>query len=83
LHGNKCVFCGCNDIDILQFHHLKDKKFSLSGFYHSKNFEDLKNEASKCILLCPNCHAKEHIKDKQHIIDYYLSGVGGTRTLNF
>lgn len=73
LHGGKCVKCGCCDVDILHFHHIdpNTKLFNLSGSYHSANYKALEDEAKKCELLCPNCHAKEHVKDNQKVIDYY------------
>lgn len=76
--GGKCVKCGFDNINILQFHHIdSDKKsFTISHFYHSKNFKSLEIETKKCILLCPNCHAMEHIKGIEHIISYYNKQCG-------
>ena len=70
--GNQCSECGENNIDCLQFHHTdpKQKSFTISGELHC-SFEKLEKEAKKCVLLCANCHSKEHAKDKQPIIKYY------------
>lgn len=60
--GEKCQVCGYDKcIQALQFHHLDpDKKsFQLSGNMH-KNFEVLKSELDKCILICANCHFELH-----------------------
>lgn len=64
--GGKCCICGyskCNAV--LQFHHLdpklkapefKDKAVTRQG----KNFETIKPELDKCVLLCANCHGEVH-----------------------
>jgi len=60
--GNKCSNCGYSKVvDILHFHHLRDKKFNI-GSYKSYSLEEIEKEAKKCILLCPNCHAIETLK---------------------
>lgn len=59
-NGGKCTECGFDkEVRILQFHHLRDKKFNLSQY--RRPLEQMREEAKKCILLCPNCHAKEHL----------------------
>lgn len=61
--GNKCFICNENDPICLDFHHLdpKTKKGSLSMAIKSGwSIKKIKEEASKCILLCANCHRKEH-----------------------
>jgi hypothetical protein len=72
-YGGKCMRCGNDDISILHFHHInpETKLFNLSGSYHSINYKMIEEEADKCELICPNCHAKEHVKINQFIIDYY------------
>lgn len=60
--GGKCVRCGyCAVPRILHFHHLnpETKSYTLSMFL-SSSLKKLRLEASKCVLLCPNCHAEEH-----------------------
>jgi len=66
-YGAKCARCGYDGCpEILQWHHTNpaDKLFEISRAICSmgKNVtaEDIKLEAKKCVLLCPNCHAKEH-----------------------
>lgn len=58
--GGKCAGCGYEEVaDILQFHHLRDKIKEVTRF----NVEaEGREEAKKCILLCPNCHAIETLK---------------------
>jgi hypothetical protein len=64
--GNKCLQCGYNkDPKILHFHHFGQKLFTISSS-KSKSLEELRIEANKCILLCPNCHAELHLIDRPY-----------------
>lgn len=57
--GGKCMKCGYNkSVKALQFHHIDptEKSFSISN--GTKSLERLRKEASKCQLLCANCHAE-------------------------
>lgn len=61
--GGKCIDCGYKDeIRILQFHHLRDKRFELS--LYSKPIKLMREEAKKCVLLCPNCHSLKHLQKR-------------------
>lgn len=70
--GNKCQKCGYNKcFRALQFHHLdpKTKEFAIfegrPGFKKTRNWEKLKLEIDKCILLCANCHMELHDQDEK------------------
>ena len=59
--GGACCVCGYHRyLGALQFHHLspEDKRLGLStnGITHSLGV--LRAEASKCVLVCSNCHAE-------------------------
>jgi transposase len=59
--GGKCILCGysrCNRA--LEFHHLdpKAKEFELGYRGCTRSLASLRAEASKCVLLCSNCHAE-------------------------
>jgi hypothetical protein len=43
----------------LQFHHLDPsiKEFHLSQRGYTRSIRRMRAEASKCVLLCANCHA--------------------------
>lgn len=59
-HGGKCTRCEYDsEPRILQFHHLYNKFKEVSVI---KNRKKATEEAQKCILLCPNCHAIIHLK---------------------
>lgn len=59
--GGKCCKCGYDRcLRALQFHHRdpEEKKFSLgSGI---KSLAAMRLEATKCDLLCANCHVELH-----------------------
>jgi hypothetical protein len=58
--GGKCCICGYNQCyGALDFHHLKDKSFTISRV-RSRSLNKLKKEADKTILVCRNCHAEIH-----------------------
>jgi 5-methylcytosine-specific restriction endonuclease McrA len=63
LAGGSCQLCGYDKcVAALQFHH-KDptkKKFGIAASGVTRSLEEQKEEISKCILLCANCHAEEH-----------------------
>jgi len=59
--GGKCILCGysrCNRA--LEFHHLDPgtKQFELGYRGCTRSLASLRAEASKCVLLCSNCHAE-------------------------
>ena len=59
----KCSRCPENDICCLDFHHLNpdEKEISISQAASSGwSFKRLELELNKCIVLCSNCHRKEH-----------------------
>lgn len=63
--GGKCSKCGYNKcVDALDFHHLdpKNKSFNPSENGHTRSWEKQKEEISKCILLCANCHREIHLQ---------------------
>lgn len=57
--GGGCVLCGYSRCHrALEFHHLdpKAKRFQITS--HTRSLARLRAEASKCVLLCSNCHAE-------------------------
>lgn len=56
--GNACLICGYNRcVAALEFHHLnpEEKDFGIAAMY-TKNWENIRLELDKCVLLCSNCH---------------------------
>jgi uncharacterized protein YktB (UPF0637 family) len=52
-----CVDCGINNHIILDFDHLKDKKYNISRMIHDGfSWAAIKKEIAKCEVVCANCH---------------------------
>lgn len=59
--GDRCRLCGYDRYPgALHFHHLDPalKEFALAKRGLTKSIARLREEASKCVLLCSNCHAE-------------------------
>jgi transposase len=59
--GGKCILCGYSRcVRALEFHHLDPltKQFALAHNGRTRSIASLRAEASKCVLLCSNCHAE-------------------------
>lgn len=62
--GGKCLSCNYNSYQgALEFHHLdpNEKEFNISQARYL-NFNSIKKELDKCMLLCSNCHKEIHGK---------------------
>lgn len=59
-----CARCDEKHIACLELHHLDptEKEFGI-GSALSRSWEHIEKELEKCIILCANCHRKEHHKD--------------------
>ena len=58
-----CAICGEKHPATLQFHHLDqtEKDFEISvAFRNGVGLEKILAEIEKCVILCANCHFKEH-----------------------
>jgi len=60
----KCERCGEDHISCLDFHHIDrtEKEYGVS-YFARYSFKLAKKEMEKCIVLCSNCHRKEHWDD--------------------
>ena len=59
--GGACALCGYDAyVGALEFHHVdpEAKRFGLAQGGLTRSIEVLRVEASKCVLLCSNCHAE-------------------------
>lgn len=64
-----CKFCGYSKCSsALDFHHMskESKIVDVSRLYNSK-WDIFIYEAKKCIVICRNCHAELHYKEKKNI----------------
>jgi len=65
--GGACELCGYTKCEAaLVFHHLEPERkvFSLSAKGITRSWERIKSELEKCILLCANCHAEIHARQR-------------------
>ncbi|MBI2406252.1 MAG: HNH endonuclease [Candidatus Harrisonbacteria bacterium] len=61
MFGGKCMVCGYKKyIGAMDFHHVNpaNKSFALSVKGLCYSWDTILKEASKCVLLCKNCHAE-------------------------
>ena len=61
--GNKCKYCGYDRCEeALEFHHInpEEKDFALSDRNLKLDWEEIKKELDKCVLVCSNCHREIH-----------------------
>lgn len=62
--GSKCQICDYNKSqNALEFHHIDpiEKDFTLSSIRaNPQNWNTIRKELQKCILLCSNCHREVH-----------------------
>ena len=59
--GGRCLLCGYDrHLGALEFHHVDpaEKRLAISYNGVSQSLMVLREEASKCVLLCSNCHAE-------------------------
>jgi 5-methylcytosine-specific restriction endonuclease McrA len=59
--GGSCQLCGYDRyVGALHFHHVDPltKNFGISGRGFTRSIQKMREEASKCVLLCSNCHAE-------------------------
>jgi DNA replicative helicase MCM subunit Mcm2 (Cdc46/Mcm family) len=65
--GNSCQLCGYDKCqEALVFHHLNTGKkgFAISVEGYTRSWEKIKRELDKCILVCANCHAEIHHRQR-------------------
>lgn len=63
--GWECKICKLVDKDypqIYDFHHIDPTQKDFTIAKTSKSLKKLKSELDKCIVLCANCHRREHVK---------------------
>ena len=57
-----CADCGETDPVVLEFDHLRDKKFAIAVGIRNRNWSDVLDEIAKCEVVCANCHRRRTAK---------------------
>lgn len=64
LREHPCVDCGEDDICVLTFDHLRDKKYNISAMIHNCVWSSVQREIAKCEVRCANCHMRKTAKQR-------------------
>jgi C4-type Zn-finger protein len=66
MYNNKCQRCGYKSYDVgfFDFHHIvpEEKEHNIGRLINGASWDLIMEEASKCMMLCPNCHRLEHME---------------------
>lgn len=63
LFDHPCVDCGESNPVVLQFDHLRDKKYNIGDMVRSGyGWDSILKEIEKCEVCCANCHMKRTAK---------------------
>lgn len=66
--GGKCQLCGyCKCIKALECHHINPEEKEEDFGNLCKNWENIKIELKKCVLVCANCHREIHDNINQYL----------------
>ena len=57
-----CADCGETDPVVLEFDHLRDKKFVIAAGIRNRNWNDVLDEIAKCDVVFANCHRRRTAK---------------------
>ena len=58
LREHPCVDCGETDPVVLEFDHLRDKKFGIAQGIRDRDWQSVLDEMAKCDVVCANCHRR-------------------------
>ncbi len=71
LSTKACSDCKTSDWRVLEFDHLRDKKYGISQMM-DRSWESILTEVQKCEIVCKNCHA---IRTYERCGSYRIMGV--------
>jgi hypothetical protein len=58
LREHPCVDCGESDPLVLEFDHLREKRFSIGRGMRERPWKAVLAEIEKCDVVCANCHRR-------------------------
>lgn len=60
---NHCIDCGESDPIVLDFDHLRDKKYQVPQMIrYGMKWDSILEEIAKCEVVCSNCHRRRTAK---------------------
>lgn len=67
LKGGRCDMCGERDVNVLHFHHVGKKRFSLGEVFGNPkvSWEEIEAELRATVVLCANDHARLHARQRR------------------
>lgn len=75
LVGKACLDCDNNDIRVLQFDHIKDKRFNISYLVcNGYSTKVIAQELSNCEIRCANCHSIKTCEEFGHYRSLEITG---------
>lgn len=58
LRDHPCIDCGESDPVVLEFDHLRDKRFEIAQGLAYRRWSSILEEIAKCEVVCANCHRR-------------------------
>jgi 5-methylcytosine-specific restriction endonuclease McrA len=74
--AHPCSDCGETDPLVLEFDHLRDKRFEVTNQFASRNWQEILDEIAKCEVVCANCHRRRTARPAGYL-RAVLSGSSG------
>jgi 5-methylcytosine-specific restriction endonuclease McrA len=65
--SHPCTDCGEKDPLVLEFDHLRDKRFEVTNQFASRNWQEILDEIAKCEVVCANCHRRRTARERGSI----------------
>ena len=78
--AHPCSDCAETDPMVLEFDHLRDKRFNIGSALPYRNWESILAEIEKCEVVCANCHRRRtanRIGSVRAILVHGIDGFGG------
>jgi hypothetical protein len=74
--AHPCSDCGETDPLVLEFDHLRDKRFEVTNQFASRNWQEILDEIAKCEVVCANRHRRRTAR-RAGYLRAVLSGSSG------
>lgn len=74
LSNHPCVDCGITDIVVLQFDHVRGRKFENVSLMVRMGYTEkqIMNEIAKCEVRCANCHTRKTAREQNWTKTRYM-----------